>query len=485
MADIIKRIGQNTLFNFLSTSIRLGTNLLLFICIARYYGIEDFGYFTTAHTFATLFLVLADFGFDMLVTLEVVQNRNTIHIIARTFLSIKIVIVSIVVVMMVIVTSVSNINPTTRSLLTIFIGYVIFSTLTTFFFAVFKGVERFYYETAISAFTNSIALILLILCGMLHLPLYTFAIIFIFTRLIAFILAIYFSARVIPKYWFHFSLKEGSVVWKKVAVYGLYFLCGNLYYQADTVVLALCKGETQVGIYQAVFKIAALTLVIPDICAGILLPSLSRLYLEEKSQWIRIGHMMFKLLFIAGFSIAIVSLVFAEPLLQAIYKINVFQDSIPVMRIFALIIFIRFISEPFGILLTTSGQQSKRLVIIIFATIINLTLNIIVIPSYGVNGAALVSLFTNIFVGLAYLVASAKFSLEWFNDHRLWFLVVSLSIITSIVIYEKLYDNIVYGVIVFIICLISGFSIGSSKKERRSILNLVSQSISRSSFNPQ
>jgi O-antigen/teichoic acid export membrane protein len=485
MADIIKRIGQNTIFNFLSTSIRLGTNLLLFICIARYYGIEDFGYFTTAHTFATLFLVLADFGFDMLVTLEVAQNRNSIHIIARTFLSIKIVIVSIVVVTMVIVTSVSNINPTTQSLLTIFIGYVIFSTLTTFFFAVFKGVERFYYETAISAFTNSIALILLIFCGILHLPLYTFAIIFIFTRLTAFILAIYFSARVIPKNWFHFSLKGGSVVWKKVAVYGLYFLCGNLYFQVDTVVLALYKGETQVGIYQAVFKIAALTLVIPDICAGILLPSLSRLYLEEKSQWIRIGHMMFKLLFFAGFSIAIVSLVFAEPLLQAIYKINVFKDSIPVMRIFALIIFFRFISEPFGILLTTSGQQGKRLVIIIFAAIINLTLNIIVIPSYGVNGAALVSLFTNFFVGLAYLIASAKFSLEWFNDHRLWFLVVSLSIVTSIVIFIKLYDNIVYGVIVFIICLISGLSIGSSKKERRSILNLVSQSISRSSFNAQ
>ena len=53
--NLAQRIGSNSFFSILTQFIRLLANAVLFIGIARVYGVEAFGQFTTAHTY-TIFL---------------------------------------------------------------------------------------------------------------------------------------------------------------------------------------------------------------------------------------------------------------------------------------------------------------------------------------------------------------------------------------------------------------------------------------------
>ncbi|MBU1298287.1 MAG: oligosaccharide flippase family protein, partial [Bacteroidetes bacterium] len=73
--DVIRRIRHNSFFSFLSSFTRLLTNFLFFIGIARFYGAEIFGSFTAAHTLSLLFLYLADFGLDLMLTTQVARSK--------------------------------------------------------------------------------------------------------------------------------------------------------------------------------------------------------------------------------------------------------------------------------------------------------------------------------------------------------------------------------------------------------------------------
>jgi O-antigen/teichoic acid export membrane protein len=75
------------------------------------------------------------------------------------------------------------------------------------------------------------------------------------------------------------------------------------------------------------------------------------------------------------------------------------------MRIFAGVVWIRFIAEAFGLLLTTSGNQFLRVIITAVATILNVGVNLVVIPAMGPMGAAMVSLGTNLLVAAGCLIA--------------------------------------------------------------------------------
>src|SRR4030042_5501112 len=88
-------IWKNFFFVFFSQVIRLFTNFVIFVGIARLYGPESVGQFSLAYTVAGICLVFADFGFDVLLTTEVAKNRKNAVNIVRRYFSMKIIFVGI------------------------------------------------------------------------------------------------------------------------------------------------------------------------------------------------------------------------------------------------------------------------------------------------------------------------------------------------------------------------------------------------------
>src|SRR6266852_2655435 len=85
------RIKRNSLFVLLSQLIRLFTNALLFVGVARFYGPIGFGQFTAAHTLSTIFLLLSEYGFDTLLVTEIAHDRERAPQIVGTYFSVKVI----------------------------------------------------------------------------------------------------------------------------------------------------------------------------------------------------------------------------------------------------------------------------------------------------------------------------------------------------------------------------------------------------------
>ena len=82
-------IWKNSIFVFFTHAIRVVTNFLIFILIARFYGPESLGQFSLAFTIANISLVLADFGFDVLLTTEIAKNKKNAPKIISNYFSIN------------------------------------------------------------------------------------------------------------------------------------------------------------------------------------------------------------------------------------------------------------------------------------------------------------------------------------------------------------------------------------------------------------
>jgi O-antigen/teichoic acid export membrane protein len=275
---------------------------------------------------------------------------------------------------------------------------------------------------------------------------------FVFTRLIGFIVAIYSSYKVLPSIKYTLTFKKWHEIKKQVLVFGLQLLFGSLFFQLDTLLLAFLKGDTDVGIYQAAFKLIALPLVIPDILINTLLPVLSRLNSENELLWARIGGLLNKTLTLIALPIAIILFNYSEFVIKLIYPIKNYGATVPILRIFAIILFIRFSVESYALMLTTSYRQKTRLIIVLFGTFLNLGLNYFTIPIYGPFGAAVISLVTNLFVGIGYIVTTLPLFFDWTLNFSYSFSIV-FSIIISFFLWNiKGFYPIITIPIVLIVC---------------------------------
>lgn len=431
------RISKNSIYSFLSIFFRLFSNVILFWLIARFYGKELFGQFTIAQTFASVYVIFADFGLDMLLTIEISRRLSDSTNIFRRYFSVKFVLVVIVFLILIGITFISNFSSDVRQLIIIFGFYGVFTTLTNFLYALFKGNEKLKYETKVSFFVNASSLIVLLPLIFLKQSIVVIAIIFVFMRLSGLLIALFFSFKILPTISFKLDFSQFKETWKKIIVFGLFLIFGNLYFQLDTILLAYMVDNSSVGEYQAVFRLVMLPLIIPTIFVNSIMPALSRFNSQDIIKWEKLGYILNKLLIIISIPISIILFVFAEQIISLIYGKAEYGPAIPILKFFAVIVFIRFFAETFGLMLTTSNRQKSRMIIVLVATIINLVMNLILIPIYGIKGAAVTSLVTNLFVAILFFIVTREISISWlfriFNPQLLFAaaVVILLSLILN------------------------------------------------------
>lgn len=474
------RIRWNSLFSLLTSAIQLVANAILFLSIARFYGPEAFGQFTTAHLLSTLFLPLADFGLDLLFTTEVARQRANADLLFRRFAVIKLSFSGIAVIGMWLLPFAHDFSEATRWLIYIFSFSVAFTALANFFFALFKGLEQFQHQVWISFAQNVVLLISLVLLGILHAQIWLFAVIFTVTRALGVVSAAVVAARLVRFQAFRIAPAEWKQVMRQGWPFGVHLLFAMAYFQLDTLLLAFWKGDHAVGIYQSVMKLIALVLVLIDVASNALLPVLSRFHDEDKQKWMRLGRLLNKTLLLLSLPIALIFFVYAEQVIALIYGSEKFASAVPIMRVAAFIIVIRFALETYGLMLTTSGHQFVRMVFVIMATVMTVVLNFYAIPRYGIYGAAFVSLLTNLALATGLFWSLRSFFAQWTFDAQ-YILPAALTIVLGIVLWNlrvlSLWQSLPPALALYALVL---YFVGYTKDERRMIFGWASGPMAQS-----
>jgi O-antigen/teichoic acid export membrane protein len=464
-------IKRNSFFAFLSSFVRLLANAILFIIVARVYGPVEFGQLTASYTTSAIFLLFADFGFDMLLTWEVARRRGDASEIAHKYFSSKLLFATSASAVMAITTTLTSVSNETHTLMWIFSGYVFVSALANFCYALFRGFEQFQLEARITFVVNLLMLIAVVVIGSLHGPLFIVALVFVFSRVLALVMGIFVSRGLvaITRFRFVFPSREDL---SRIAVFGFHAIFATLFFQQDTILLSIWRGDRDVGIYQAAFKLIVVIFIIPDVLLTTLLPTLTRAFEEDYSRWEELGRLLNKTLLLVGLPAVVVLWTSADLVIPLVFGPDTFGEAVPVLQLFAGATFLHFASISYALMLTTSRRQSARLMVVVFATILNFSLNAYLIPHLGPRGAAIASCVTLAFVGIGYVLPWRRLFVRWVSDIRYVLpLLVAGGLGVCIIVGRAYVGWVVVPPMVVIVAVLLPI-VGYTREERRLLLGI-------------
>lgn len=198
----------------------------------------------------------------------------------------------------------------------------------------------------------------------------------------------------------------------------------SIYIQFSTIMLGFMVDTTNVGLYTAAYKLTGLTLGVINALGVVMLPKTSNLIANGQKD-------EFKLLcekaiqFVIAITLPItVGMILTAPYLVPLFCGETYIPAINTLQILSPIILAIGINNILGIqILYPQGQENKVILCIAIGVIINLTLNLWLIPFYQHNGAALSTVITEIAVTISMGIIGHKYiPINWYNKHYRYYI---------------------------------------------------------------
>lgn len=408
MKDILK--GSFVIFMF--KVLGAGSLFLTYILIPRYYSVELFGVFNLIFALMVITAVIARVGLDTYVLRVISSSENNIHEISLFLKEVfKMVFLGSLIVSVVILLLEETINTYIFKSIdasNYLVGVAISILPYTFFNVlpeVFRGFDEITRYAFFRNFSQNFTVFLLILITILlekkYDPIYI----------------LYFSVMIITvilMVFLYFFLKEKKIT---IAIKGKYknkilknsypmFLAASIMFlmsYIDSFMIAYYLDEYQVGIYNACISLSMMITFIPMAIGGFISPKVSLAYSKgDKSEVKKIFKNSLIIIFIITLPIFGILYFYAE------FFLGIFGDAFKVATTTLLLTSIAFLSEaltgPVGFILNMTDNQHIFMRILLVSLVINIILNMILIPIYGINGAAIAILVSMLFWTLGSLV---------------------------------------------------------------------------------
>jgi len=227
------------------------------------------------------------------------------------------------------------------------------------------------------------------------------------TGIIAVLITSWFTYSRSKKYVkLHFSVDFAK--WKKIIIetfpYGLAIFLATVYLKIDVIMLSIMKGQYEVGIYGISAKLLEILMIFPQYFLNSLLP-LFTLYLvtnRDRERFSLLMNKTFLVMSLMAFPIVAGGIGLSYPLIVAIGDPEYLSTAISygsdtALRALLLTLPFTFFAQVFQYLLIVQKKHFSLLYINLFAVIINIGLNFIMIPKYGFMGAAWTTIISEIF----------------------------------------------------------------------------------------
>lgn len=179
---------------------------------------------------------------------------------------------------------------------------------------------------------------------------------------------------------------------KKSYPFAILTLLMGIYYRIDSVMLERMVSKEQAGIYAQGFRVLDAISIFPFLFAGLLLPMFAKL-LKDKESISKLSLFSFLLLIIPTIGISFSSYFYRVEIIDLLYH-NHLESSSSIFGVLMLCFIGISVSYIFGTLLTANGSLRELNLIAGASVILNVVLNLILIPKYWAFGSAIASLIT-------------------------------------------------------------------------------------------
>jgi len=365
---------------FVSRLFLIATELI----VARSYGAEAFGAYSTALVFSTIFGFAITFGMDTYLLREISQkNEEASRILGDVYLA-KFTL-GIVVYGIMILTAVWLKYPSeVFQLITIFGIYVVLLSFQETIAAIFQSHQKMM-PIAIFRLFQAIGIFALAFSvNQLGHSTYLIALGYLAVSLFITMLWYRRSRRLLVAKLRGFRL---LLTLKHCYIFGLSGVLFILNYNFDTIMLSIMRTQEEVGYYSAAYKFVDILFKVPAIVSFAILPRLFAQYVTNKDRMFQTYETVFRYLVIAGALVTALLLSHALPIINFVYGEG-YHEAVQVLQILSWSLLFTFMMAPTSDQLVSANQQKYNLIGWVIAVLANISANWFLIPHYGIIGAA-------------------------------------------------------------------------------------------------
>jgi O-antigen/teichoic acid export membrane protein len=422
----LKLLAKSSVIVFLSIVLSKIFTYAYRIIIARSLGPEVYGLFSLAIMVLGWFVAFSSLGLNAGLLRYVALYRggkevNKIRFIFKTSIIVILVSTTISSIILFLSSEFISINFFHNSDLIIFLK--IFSVLiplsvfSNIFLSIIQAYEKINWHAFIlNILQNAVKLIMIII--LIFLGLKTNAIIFsYFLAIVAILFVSYFVCKYkIPEIFKKYELQKKikKDINKKLFSYSFPALfagvLGMVLYWIDSFFIGYFKTTADVGFYNAAIPITLLLFITPELFTRLLFPLITKEYARKNKEAIKeLSQQIGKWVFTLNLPIFIIIILFPGAIINILFgkEYLVAETALRILSIGTFFSSLAFIASR---LILMVGKTKVLLMDLILVFIINIILNIILVPLYGLSGAAFSTMICGLILSLLFFLQARNYT---------------------------------------------------------------------------
>jgi O-antigen/teichoic acid export membrane protein len=409
--NLSRKIAHNTIIQMVGKIISTVLGLFSLALITRYLGQTGFGEYTTIITFLTIFAVIADFGIT-LVTVQMiscVDDKKREEKILNNLFSFRLISVIAFLALSPLVLLFMPYGAAIKTGILITALYFVFPALSQVVIGLLQkrlSMDRAALAEVLSRLVLIIGILIVWFC---HLGLNGILIATVISGASSFIFHYLFALKfvTIKCGWDTSLFKE---IFHRSWPLAITIVLNLIYLRTDIIFLSLFKGEAEVGLYGAAYKVVDVLTTLPFLFAGLILPILTASWLENKTAYFKVVlQKSFDFMAILAIPLIVGGQLLAGPVMTAVAGKD-FSESGAILKLLIIAVAAIFLGTMFSHAVIALDKQKKLIVFYAFTSISSLIAYFILIPRFSYFGAAAVTIYSEVMIAIFSAYCVFKYS---------------------------------------------------------------------------
>lgn len=391
-------IAQNTAFMTLASVAQKIISFVYFTLIARSIGVEGTGKYFLALSFTTIFVVFVDLGMTNVLVREAAKVKENIQKYVSTILAVKLLFGVLAYGAVVVVAHFLYPDIELRYMIYLSGVTMLFDSFNLTVYGVLRAIGDLRFESISITVSQFLSLLFGGIFLWLQLPIIFLILAFTLPSAINACFATYI---VYKRYYInprpHFDKKVFFFLCKIALPFALAAIFARVYGYIDSILLQQMLGTEAVGWYSTPYKITYAFQFVPLALTAAIYPRMSEYFIHAREKLGVVLHDSIKYLLVVSMPIAIGISILAHDIILFLYGSEFLPSVLPLQILIVGLVF-SFVGFPIGACLNATNKQSTQTTIIGCVMVLNILLNLLLIPRIGLAGAAV-----SAFVGNAVL----------------------------------------------------------------------------------
>ena len=377
--------------------------------VPRYLGATELGQWRLATSVAAIMVVLASFGTDTYLTIEVAKQRGTARSLVRSVVAMRLALFALLVPFTGVLLAIGPYDWQATKVVALVAAGAAIGLVATSYTSTLHGLQEMGKSALTTVINRAVGLAATLTVLLLGGRVVALAISSILTWVLGLWLVRRAFAKVAP------TTTDGAARGRALIAASLPFLLADatlvVYQQIDTIVISLVTDEATIGWYAAADTLFGSSLFVPVVLMTALLPVISEMHARDPERVTRELTRAFDSLLLFAVPIGMGTIVISKSFISVLYG-DAFAESADVLAVFGVVTILTCLTILLGRVAIATGRTKFWTVLMLTAIVVSVPLDVVLVPwadrrfDNGAIGGALAYVVTEGFmltVGILFL----------------------------------------------------------------------------------